>query len=57
MAQKKLDKLIIETSQPGDGILPQRGQQVTVHYTGRLISNGSVFDSSVKKNRPFKVIA
>ena len=37
----------------GDGVSPKRGQTVTVHYTGRL-TNGQVFDSSHKRNQPFK---
>jgi len=27
-------------------------QQVTVHYTGKLASNGTVFDSSVQRGQP-----
>ena len=42
-----------ETIHPGDGMnFPQRGQTVTVHYTGTL-TNGNVFDSSRSKGRPF----
>lgn len=37
----------------GDGVSPKRGQTVIVHYTGRL-TNGQVFDSSHKRNEPFK---
>ena len=36
----------------GDGALPSKGKQVTVHYTGWL-TNGKRFDSSVMKKRPF----
>ena len=37
----------------GDGVSPKMGQTVIVHYTGRL-TNGQVFDSSHKRNVPFK---
>lgn len=37
----------------GTGDKPKPGSIVTVHYTGKL-TNDSVFDSSVKRNQPFK---
>lgn len=37
----------------GDGLMPQRGQTVSVHYTGTL-ENGTKFDSSVDKGTPFE---
>src|SRR5512134_1740700 len=36
----------------GTGETPRMDQQVTVHYTGKLASNGQVFDSSVSRGQP-----
>ncbi len=38
----------------GKGAVPQAGQTVVVHYTGKL-TNGKVFDSSVGK-KPFEFV-
>jgi FKBP-type peptidyl-prolyl cis-trans isomerase len=37
---------------PG-GKHPPKGRQVTMHYTGKLL-DGTVFDSSIERDRPFK---
>lgn len=36
----------------GEGASPTTGQMVTVHYTGSLM-DGTVFDSSHRRNQPF----
>jgi len=44
----------IQRLKKGDGkTYPKLGDLVTVHYTGSL-PDGSVFDSSVSKGRPFQ---
>ena len=48
--------MYVET-EGGDGATPERGQKVTVHYTGYLtddgVTRGKKFDSSVDRNKPF----
>lgn len=40
-----------EVLQEGTGVTPKATDQVTVHYTGKLI-DGTVFDSSVERGEP-----
>lgn len=43
------------TISPGDGkTFPKAGDRLTMHYTGTLVSDGSTFDSSHKRGRPFQ---
>ena len=43
-----------ETIKEGDGIhFPKAGDELKMHYTGTLVSNGAEFDSSIGKGRPF----
>lgn len=45
-------ELLIEDIEPGIGAGVKIGDKVTVHYKGEL-EDGSVFDSSYDKGRPF----
>lgn len=44
--------LIILVEEEGTGPKPQSGENVTVHYTGKIL-DGTVFDSSVERGEPF----
>ncbi len=54
-AQKvtRLDGLVLEDMKVGTGAEAKAGQKVSVHYTGWL-TNGTKFDSSVDRGRPFE---
>eukprot|EP00933_Yihiella_yeosuensis_P041768 TRINITY_DN36177_c0_g1_i1.p1 TRINITY_DN36177_c0_g1~~TRINITY_DN36177_c0_g1_i1.p1 ORF type:complete len:198 (-),score=31.02 TRINITY_DN36177_c0_g1_i1:100-693(-) len=44
----------VVTIKPGDRkTFPQKGDRLTMHYTGTLASNGKKFDSSYGKGKPF----
>jgi peptidylprolyl isomerase len=42
--------------QQGEGETPPDGYEVEVHYVGRLVSDGKVFDSSRDRNSTFKFV-
>lgn len=47
------ESLLIADEVVGEGEEVKAGDQVSVHYTGQL-SDGTVFDSSVNRGRPFE---
>jgi FKBP-type peptidyl-prolyl cis-trans isomerase len=49
-----MSRVQVLTTKKGDNTKrPNPGDIVTVHYTGKLL-NGTVFDSSFKRNKPFQ---
>lgn len=55
LAQNSATELQVETTRKVNCTRPTRaGDRLTVHYIGRLASDGSKFDSSYDYGRPFK---
>jgi len=51
-AEKAASGLMYVVHEKGSGGTPKSGANVSVHYTGRLLSNGVKFDSSHDRNQP-----
>lgn len=49
-----LDGLKYWNLKVGTGALASKGYKVTVHYTGWLLEDGSVFDSSYSRQKPLE---
>jgi FKBP-type peptidyl-prolyl cis-trans isomerase len=47
-------KRVIQPAPEGAKGPPPKGYEVTAHYTGTLASDGSKFDSSLDRGKPFK---
>ncbi len=52
--QKTPSGLYYKITKTTDGIAPKAGDQVSVHYAGKLI-DGTEFDSSFKRNQPIEI--
>ena len=50
--QTRADGLVIEDLETGEGAVAEKGNKVSVHYTGWL-TDGRKFDSSKDRNDPF----
>ncbi len=54
-AKEYASGLKIFVTKEGEGVKPKKGDKVIMHYTGYL-RNGKMFQTTVKKNKPFEVI-
>eukprot|EP00931_Biecheleriopsis_adriatica_P021918 TRINITY_DN14201_c0_g1_i1.p1 TRINITY_DN14201_c0_g1~~TRINITY_DN14201_c0_g1_i1.p1 ORF type:complete len:148 (+),score=24.46 TRINITY_DN14201_c0_g1_i1:39-446(+) len=46
--------IVVTTLEEGDGkIIPKPGDELAMHYKGTLVADGSKFDSSYDRGRPF----
>jgi len=50
----KLTNLEIIDTVVGEGKEVKPGDFVSIHYSGKLMSNGQEFDSSYRRNQPFQ---
>lgn len=53
MTEQKIDGLVIEDIQVGEGAEVKKGDKVLMHYSGTL-ENGQKFDSSYDRGQPFE---
>ena len=51
---EKVDKLEIIELTPGTGAEAKLGSTITAHYTGALVKDGTIFQSSLDTGSPFK---
>ena len=56
MARQHESGLRYVINKEGIGGKPSIGDSVTVHYTGKFLNNGRIFDSSRRTNTPFKFV-
>lgn len=49
----QVTELSIEELKAGKGTIAEAGEDVTIHYTGWLVSGGTKFDSSIDRKLPF----